>query len=108
MFKNFNTIQWECEEHGKHDFICTAYYHFFIRENKLEMILAQRSCDALTGAPYDFAWSCYVYQLMYSKLLETYPDLKSGLIHWNIDSLHIYERSEKTLLKWCENNNIKI
>ena len=41
------SIQWECEEHGKHDFICTCYYHFFIRENKLEMILAQRSCDAL-------------------------------------------------------------
>ena len=102
------SIQWECEEHGKHDFICTNYYHFFIRENKLEMILSQRSCDSLTGVPYDFAWSCYVYQLMYSKLLETYPDLNIGLIHWNIDSLHIYERSEKTLLKWCENNNIKI
>ena len=72
------------------------------------MILAQRSCDSQTGAPYDFAWACYVYQLMYSKLLETYSDLNTGLIHWNIDSLHIYERSEKTLLKWCENNNIKI
>jgi thymidylate synthase len=68
------------------------------------MILSQRSCDALTGAPYDYAWACYVYQIMYSKLLETYSDLKAGLIHWNIDSLHIYERSESLIKKFIENN----
>lgn len=88
-------IQWECQERGKHDFICTNYSHFFIRDNKLEMIHSQRSCDLWTGLPYDFAWSCFVFQVMHAELQTVYPDLKFGSIHYNIDSLHVYERSEK-------------
>lgn len=93
-------------DRGKHDFICTNYSHFFIRNNKLEMIHAQRSCDAITGLPFDFAWSAFVYQMMYNELRHTYPDLQSGLIHYHIDSLHVYERSEKLLKVYVEENHI--
>lgn len=94
------SIQWESQEKGKHDFICTNYSHFFIRNNKLEMIHSQRSCDAITGLPYDFAWSCFVYQLLLKELRKTYPELESGFVHYNIDSLHVYERSESLLKKY--------
>lgn len=94
------SIQWESQEKGKHDFICTNYSHFFIRENRLEMIHSQRSCDAITGLPYDFAWSCFVYQVLYNELKKVYSDLEPGLIHYNIDSLHVYERSESLIKKY--------
>ncbi len=96
------SIQWECQEKGKHDFICTNYSHFFIRDNKLVMIHSQRSCDAVTGLPYDFAWSCFVYQVMLSELRKSYPELEVGPINYNIDSLHVYERSEKLLKEYSE------
>lgn len=99
------SIQWECEEHGKHDFICQIATHFFIRENTLTCIHHARSTDIITGFPYDFAFICWIYQLMYSKLLETYPDLKSGLIHWISDSLHIYERSKNLIENYISNNS---
>lgn len=99
------SIQWECQEKGKHDFICTNYSHFFIRDNKLEMIHSQRSCDAITGLPYDFAWSCFVFQVMHEQLQRVYPGLDFGSIHYNIDSLHVYERSEKLLKEYSENDN---
>ena len=95
-------IQSECQERGKHDFICTNYSHFFIRDNKLEMIHSQRSCDAITGLPYDFAWSCFVFQVMPAELQTIYPNLKFGSIHYNIDSLHVYERSEKLLKEYTK------
>jgi thymidylate synthase len=96
------SIQWECQEKGKHDFICTNYSHFFIRNDTLKMIHSQRSCDAVTGLPFDFAWSCFVYQVLFSELKKIYPNLKSGQIHYNIDSLHVYERSEKLLKEYSE------
>lgn len=91
------SIQIEFNERGKQDFICTNYSHFFIRDDSLIMIHSQRSCDLVTGLPFDFAWTCFVYQLMYAKLKDIYPDLKTGSVRYNIDSLHIYERSEKFL-----------
>lgn len=98
------SIQIEATEKGKKDFICTNYSHFFIRNNKLEMIHSQRSCDAITGLPFDFAWSCFVYQNLYNELKQTYPDLEVGKVHYNIDSLHIYDRSEKLLKNYGEKN----
>lgn len=98
------SIHKDAVENGKHDFICTNYSHFFIRDNRLEMIHSQRSCDSCTGLPFDFAWSCFVYQMLFTELKNTYSDLKAGLMHYHIDSLHIYERSEHLLKKYIENN----
>lgn len=99
------SIQWECQERGKHDFICQWGSHFFIRDNKLICLHKSRSMDAVTGAPYDFAFLCFVYQLMLSELQKTYPELESGKIHLSVDSLHVYERSENLLKKYVEGKN---
>lgn len=100
------SIHHDAVENGKHDFICTNYSHFFIRNNRLEMIHSQRSCDCVHGLSFDFPWSCFVYQMMYEELRHTYPDLKPGLIHYHIDSLHVYDRNENLLKKYIEENKI--
>lgn len=84
-------------ENGKHDFMCTVSAQVFIRNNKLEYIVTQRSCDLVTGLSFDFPWHCYVYQMMLEELRKTYPDLEVGMIHYNIGSLHVYERHEELL-----------
>lgn len=96
------SIQHECSEKGKHDFICTNYAHFFIRKNKLLMTVSQRSCDIVTGFSYDFPWQCLIYQMMLEELKEKYPDLERGVITYNIDSLHFYERSLNLVNKYME------
>lgn|SRR5574344_69928 len=93
------SIHYDATYNGKHDFICTNYYHFFIRKNKLEMILSQRSCDFCTGFPFDYAWACYVYYDMLIGLKEKYPNLEEGNIMYNIDSCHLYRRSFGLLIK---------
>ena len=100
------SIHHDAVENGKHDFICTNYSHFFIRNNRLEMIHSQRSCDCVHGLSFDFPWSCFVYQMLYEELRHTYPDLKVGLIHYHIDSLHVYDRNENLLKKYIEENKI--
>lgn len=110
------SIQFECQEKGKHDFICTNYAHFFIRENQfhekqLLMTVSQRSCDIITGLSFDFPWHCLIYQMMLSELKKVYSDLKAGIITYNIDSLHFYRRSEDLVKKyanrWMTNQSIK-
>ena len=100
------SIHHDAVENGKHDFICTNYSHFFIRNNRLEMIHSQRSCDCVHGLSFDFPWSCFVYQMLYEELRHIYPDLKVGLIHYHIDSLHVYDRNENLLKKYIEENKI--
>lgn len=96
------SIQHECSEKGKHDFICTNYAHFFIRDNQLLMTVSQRSCDIVTGLSFDFPWHCLIYQMMYEELKETYPDLDIGPITYNIDSLHFYKRSLNLVEKYID------
>lgn len=84
-------------ENGKHDFMCTVSAHAMIRENKLNYIVTQRSCDLVTGFSYDFPWHCFVYQMLLEELRQTYPNLEVGNIFYNIASLHVYERHEGLL-----------
>lgn len=100
------SIQFECDEKGKHDFICTNYSHFFIRNNKLLMTVSQRSCDIVTGLSFDFPWHCLIYQMMFEELKDTYPELEPGEITYNIDSLHFYRRSLKLVQNYMESLNV--
>lgn len=96
------SIHKDAVENGKHDFICTNYAHVFIRRNKLMYIVSQRSCDIVTGLSFDFPWHCFIYQMMYEELKQTYPDLEVDEIQYNIDSLHIYERHENLISAYAE------
>lgn len=96
---NYNrpSIYSEYLRNGMHDMICTMFSHFAIRENKLDMAHVMRSNDLIFGYINDFAWNCFVYQNMYLDLKETYPDLETGNIYWQSDSMHVYERHFEVL-----------
>lgn len=74
------------------DKLCTNAIHFFIRNNKLEMVVQMRSSNFLTLLPYDAFMFTVFFQHVYSALRSTkYYDLKTGLIHMQVASLHMYD-----------------
>ena len=87
---------------GMHDMICTMFSHFFIRNDELTMVHVMRSNDLIFGFMNDFAWTCFVYQNMLLDLQEKYPNLKSGKIIWQSDSMHVYSRHFEVLQKIIE------
>jgi len=57
------------------------------REGKLNAIVTMRSNDAVFGYPNDLAWQTFVLERLCNDL-----KLEVGNIHWNVGSLHVYER----------------
>jgi thymidylate synthase len=106
IFYNRPSMHWEWNKNGMHDFTCTFETMFLIRNNKLYLIINQRSCDLITGLFNDWAWHCYVYDKMYTDLLVTYPDLNKGIVFYNICSAHVYERSYDLLKKIVDFCNV--
>ena len=75
------------------DFVCTLNYHFFIRDNKLYMIVNRRSQDIYFGMTFDVPWELLLMQYICFKLQEYYPLLTLGNYYLNCNSLHAYERN---------------
>jgi len=75
------------------DKICTYAITFNIRENKLNMIVNMRSNDVISGTSIDANMFSFLYEYLYVKLLEIYPDLEIGIYTHKADSFHIYERN---------------
>jgi len=92
----------EYNRNGMSDYICTFNTQQFIRNNKLIYIVNQRSCDIVFGFFNDFAWHCYVYNLLYAELKENYYHLKIGEIILEANSLHCYERDFEMITKIVE------
>lgn len=89
---NRPTIHEDAYKDGKHDFICTFYQQFFIRNNRLECITNMRSNDCIFGIFNDLPWFEYVYNDMHSKLLAKYTNLEKGNLVYVANSFHCYER----------------
>lgn len=73
------------------DMTCTISNQFFIRDNKLHMIVNMRSNDAYYGFQYDLVRFGLLLQSLRLDLLKYYPDLKLWEIHHNAGSIHFYE-----------------
>lgn len=86
------SIQYEFNRNGMSDFLCTNTVQIIIRDNKLNYILNQRSCDAIFGAKNDLYWARYVQSQLVEDLKDDYSELKIGNLIYQIGSLHIYER----------------
>lgn len=99
---NRPTIHEDAYEDGKHDFICTFYQQFFIRNNRLECITNMRSNDCIFGIFNDLPWFEYVYNDMYQKLLTKYTGLEKGSLIYIANSFHCYERHFGVLEKIAE------
>lgn len=80
MWKDYN-------HNGRSDFMCTNAVQYLRRDGLLHAVVQMRSNDVVYGYKNDYAWQKYVLELLAADL-----GLEVGLIHWNVGSLHVYER----------------
>jgi len=74
-------------KNGMSDFMCTNNVQYLIRNDTLHAIVNMRSNDVVFGFRNDWAWQDYV-----ASLLQNALNCKNRVIHWNVGSLHVYER----------------
>ena len=75
------------KENGRSDFMCTNTVQYMIRDGLLEVVVQMRSNDVWAGYRNDFAWQKHVQEQLAAEL-----GVGCGDIHWNVGSLHVYER----------------
>lgn len=90
-------IQWNDNIHAKSDFICTYATSFMVQDDELHMMVNMRSNDLTTGFFNDFGWQVFVYKKFLADTKKLYPEVKSGLIHWHADNMHVYQRDYELL-----------
>lgn len=84
---------------GNKDQTCTIYGNFLIRENKLFLSMFMRSNDLMKGLVYDLPWFISLMDKMIEELKPIYPELTKGTYTHCSNSMHIYEKDEKAILK---------
>lgn len=72
---------------GMSDFICTNAVQYFIRDDKLQVVVQMRSNDVVYGFKNDYAWQEYVALALCDEL-----GVELGNIIWHVGSLHVYSR----------------
>lgn len=84
----------EYQDNGKNDFICTNAVSFYINSlsSQVDCVVQMRSNDAVYGYKNDYAWHKHVLNKLSNDL-----GYDSGLIYWQVQNLHIYERHFKYL-----------
>lgn len=99
-------IRYNSHEHvykWNKDFVCTISNQFFIRDNKLQMIVNMRSNDVFYWFQYDLVRFWLLMQSIFIDLKSSYPELEIWTINYSAGSMHIYSNmfstSEKILLE---------
>ena len=77
---------------GNADVPCTLSLHFFIREEKLHLIVNMRSNDVILGFTNDVFQFTMLQECLMMELRSTYPELEIGHYFHNAGSMHIYDR----------------
>ena len=72
---------------GMSDFMCTNNVQYIIRNDQVHALVYMRSNDAVFGYKNDYAWQKHVLDEVASEIC-----VQAGDIHWNVSSLHVYER----------------
>lgn len=88
---------------GRSDFMCTTSVHYMIRDNKLHAIVSMRSNDCIFGFRNDYYWQKYVLYKLAQDL-----NIPFGLIYWNANSFHIYERHFYLVHHWIKTRELHI
>jgi len=81
------TMWYDYNVNGRSDFMCTNAVQYMIRNNKLQTIVQMRSNDVLFGYKNDYAWQRNIHEKLADDL-----NVDPGDIHWNVGSLHVYEK----------------
>jgi thymidylate synthase len=74
-------------KNGRNDFVCTNTVQYLVRDDAVHAVVQMRSNDVVYGYRNDYAWQSYVLNLLAIDL-----GLPIGVIHWQVGSLHVYER----------------
>ena len=91
------------------DKLCTNTILFFIRNDKLEMVVQMRSSNFLTLLPYDAFMFTVFYQQVYSDLVHSqYTELRTGLVHMQVASLHFYEKDKQKYQECTKSDEVII
>lgn len=72
---------------GRQDFMCTNVVQYMVRDGVLNACVQMRSNDAVLGYKNDRAWQATVLNRLARSL-----KIPPGDIHWQVGSLHVYER----------------
>lgn len=77
---------------GNKDVPCTLTLQWFIREDKLHLIVNMRSNDIILGFTNDVFQFTMLQEAMLLQLRRAYPALELGAYYHNAGSMHIYDR----------------
>ena len=77
---------------GNSDVPCTLTLQFFIRQDRLHLIVNMRSNDAILGFTNDVFQFTMLQEAMLCSIKGVYPELKLGRYMHNAGSYHIYDR----------------
>lgn len=77
---------------GNKDVACTLSLQFFIREDRLHLIVNMRSNDQILGFTNDVFQFTMLQECMMHDLRARYPQLELGFYYHNAGSMHIYSR----------------
>lgn len=93
MIYNRPSMHEDYNRGGMQDFCCTNVVQYIIRDNALHVVVQMRSGDSIFGYLNDRGWQVYVQDFVRRSINErTKLNLTLGTIHWNVASLHIYEK----------------
>jgi thymidylate synthase len=95
------SIHKDFDRNGMNDFICTNAVQYVIRNGQLDCIVQMRSNDAVFGYCNDMAWQDYILKKLRDDLRTKGLTVNIGNIHWQVGSLHVYERH----FKYIENSH---
>lgn len=85
--------------HPTKDLNCTLSLQFFIRDEKLDLIVTMRSNDVWLGLPYDvFNFTCMQIQMAMELGVEV------GTYYHNSGSLHLYKKNLNAIKRILETN----
>lgn len=65
---------------------CHVFYQFCTNEDKLDLMMVQRSCDMFLGVPFDIASAAALLTI-----ISHHTGYKPGMLHWVGNSCHLYE-----------------
>lgn len=80
------SMQYDYNDNGMSDFMCTNAVQYVIRDDVLHCIVQMRSNDAWAGYRNDRAWQDHVLQQLAGDL-----GVEKGNIYWQVGSLHLYQ-----------------
>jgi len=72
---------------GMSDFMCTNAVQYLVRNGKVWAVVQMRSNDSVFGYKNDRHWQDFML-----KWVAEHLNLPAGGIHWQVGSLHVYER----------------